>query len=111
VKALIFILWLTVSLGQRGLGFWLIHEAQKPKNFGASTGNLLTLGIVTVVVLMFFLGNIVKAGVNSFGPKITGTNVVLSGATVSPLTLQRHAHRADRRQSAGLEKGPRFRAG
>jgi hypothetical protein len=51
-----------------------------------SLGGLFALGIVTVVVLMFFLGNIVKAGVNSFGPKITGTNVVLSGATVSPLT-------------------------
>jgi hypothetical protein len=51
-----------------------------------SLGGLLTLGIVTVVVLMFFLGNIVKAGVNSFGPQITGTNVVLAGATVSPLT-------------------------
>ncbi len=37
-------------------------------------------------MLTFFLGGIVKAGVNSFGPQITGTKVELAGATVSPLT-------------------------
>lgn len=36
--------------------------------------------------LTFFLGSIVKAGVNSFGPKLTQTKVELASATISPLT-------------------------
>lgn len=36
--------------------------------------------------LTFFLGSIVKAGVNSFGPKLTQTKVELAGANISPLT-------------------------
>lgn len=36
--------------------------------------------------LTFFLGSIVKAGVNSFGPKLTQTKVELAGASISPLT-------------------------
>ena len=51
-----------------------------------SLGGAAALGILTVVVLMFYLGDIVKAGVNSFGPKLTQTNVVLKGATISPLS-------------------------
>ena len=49
-------------------------------------GGALVLGLVTTVVLMFYLGDIVKAGVNSFGPKLTLTNVELKGATLSPLS-------------------------
>ncbi|MDD2763307.1 MAG: hypothetical protein PHE83_04935 [Opitutaceae bacterium] len=51
----------------------------------------LALGIVAViavgavVVLSFFLGSIVKAGVNKFGPVITKTRVELAGASISPL--------------------------
>lgn len=54
---------------------------------------LLVLGGVVVVLLVvagfvggMFLGNIVAAGVNSFGPKITQTKVTLAGASVSPLS-------------------------
>jgi hypothetical protein len=51
-----------------------------------SLGGLFALGVVTVVVLMFYLGDIVKAGVNSFGPQLTLTKVELKGARISPLT-------------------------
>lgn len=51
---------------------------------------ILLLGLVLVLVVyvggMFFLGSIVKAGVNTFGPKFTQTKVELAGATISPLT-------------------------
>lgn len=52
----------------------------------------LTLGIVAGIALVvylgltFFLGSVVKAGVNAFGPKLTQTKVVLAGANISPLT-------------------------
>lgn len=36
--------------------------------------------------LTFFLGSIVKAGVNSFGPKLTQTRVELAGANIMPLS-------------------------
>jgi uncharacterized protein involved in outer membrane biogenesis len=36
--------------------------------------------------LTYFMGSIVKAGVTSFGPKLTQTKVELAGATISPLT-------------------------
>jgi hypothetical protein len=45
------------------------------------------LGVVVLyVALAFFLGSIVKSGVNSFGPKLTQTKVELAGANLSPLT-------------------------
>lgn len=44
------------------------------------------LALLVYVGLTFFLGSIVKAGVNSFGPKLTQTKVELAGATISPLT-------------------------
>jgi hypothetical protein len=49
---------------------------------------VIVIGLVVVVYigLTFFLGSIVKAGVNSFGPKLTQTKVVLAGAHISPLT-------------------------
>lgn len=52
----------------------------------------VTLGIVAGIALVvylgltFFLGSVVKAGVNTFGPKLTQTKVVLAGAAISPLT-------------------------
>jgi hypothetical protein len=49
-------------------------------------GILVGLGIVGVIVTAFFLGNIVTAGVNRFAPQITQTTVVLSGASISPLS-------------------------
>jgi uncharacterized protein involved in outer membrane biogenesis len=49
-------------------------------------GVLAALAVAAFIALQFFLGSIVKAGVNSFAPKITQTNVVLAGATLSPLS-------------------------
>lgn len=51
-----------------------------------SLGGLLALGVVAGVVTMFCLGDIVKAGVNSFGPKLTQTKVELKGARISPFS-------------------------
>jgi len=48
-------------------------------------GAVAALLLVAYVGLAFFLGSIVKAGVNNFGPKITGTKVELAGARISPL--------------------------
>lgn len=42
--------------------------------------------IVAYVGLSFFLGSIVRAGVNRFGPQITGTKVELAEAEISPLS-------------------------
>ena len=47
---------------------------------------VLGLAAVVYIGLTFFLGSIVKAGVNRFGPQLTQTKVVLSGAHISPLT-------------------------
>ena len=49
-------------------------------------GVLLGLGLVGIAVMSLFLGNIVAAGVNTFGPKVTQTKVKLTSATISPLT-------------------------
>lgn len=51
---------------------------------------IIIFGVLAAVVLYvgltFFLGSIVKAGVNSFGPKLTKTKVELASARLSPLT-------------------------
>ena len=44
------------------------------------------LALIVYVSAAFFLGSIVKAGVNRIAPKLTQTRVVLDGATISPLT-------------------------
>ena len=49
-------------------------------------GGVLVLGVVTLIALTFFLGNIVKAGVNRFGPQLTQTKVELANATISPFS-------------------------
>jgi len=46
----------------------------------------LAVVIVAYIGVAYFLGSIVKAGVNNFGPKLTQTKVELSGASLSPLT-------------------------
>lgn len=46
----------------------------------------LIVAIAVYIGVAYFLGSIVKAGVNNFGPKLTQTKVVLSGANLSPLT-------------------------
>jgi len=48
--------------------------------------SLFVVGVVGTLVLTFFLGGIVKTAVNSFGPKLTQTNVVLEGASLSPIS-------------------------
>jgi uncharacterized protein involved in outer membrane biogenesis len=48
-------------------------------------GILVGLLVITFVTLSFFLGSIVKAGVNKFGPQITQTKFELQGAAISPL--------------------------
>jgi hypothetical protein len=48
-------------------------------------GVLAGLGLIGVLVLTLFLGNIVTAGVNRFAPQITQTSVTLASATISPL--------------------------
>lgn len=48
-------------------------------------GIVLGLGLIAVITLTFFLGNIVTAGVNRFGPAITQTKVELNSASISPL--------------------------
>jgi hypothetical protein len=47
---------------------------------------VLVVAVAVYVGLVFFLGSIVKAGVNGFGPKLTKTKVELGSATLSPLT-------------------------
>lgn len=47
---------------------------------------ILVLVVGLYIGLTYFMGSIVKAGVNSFGPKLTQTKVELAGATISPLT-------------------------
>jgi hypothetical protein len=49
-------------------------------------GSLLVLLLVVYITMQFFLGSIVKAGVNRFGPGITQTRVELEGANLSPLS-------------------------
>ena len=48
-------------------------------------GIVVGLGVVAVVALTFFLGSIVTAGLNKFGPAITQTKFELQGASISPL--------------------------
>ena len=48
-------------------------------------GVLVVLLVVAFVASTFFLGSIVKAGVNKFGPTITQTKFELQGASISPL--------------------------
>jgi hypothetical protein len=47
---------------------------------------LFLLGVIAVVAIGFFLGPIVTKAVNTIGPKVTGTEVTLDAAKISPLT-------------------------
>ncbi|HTX64653.1 MAG TPA: hypothetical protein VMD31_02705 [Opitutaceae bacterium] len=47
---------------------------------------VLAVAVIVLVALTFFLGSLVKAGINRFGPAITKTTVTLDNATLSPLT-------------------------
>jgi uncharacterized protein involved in outer membrane biogenesis len=54
--------------------------------YGGIAVVVLALGVY--ITMQFFLGSIVKAGVNKFGPAITQTKVQLEGAHISPLSGQ-----------------------
>ena len=56
---------------------------------------LLVACIAVYVGLDFFLGSIVRASVNGFGPKLTGTTVQLGSASISPLTGSGTLHNLD----------------
>jgi len=71
----------------------LSQEGSIPRSFFPMKKALLyTLAAIAVLVLVvyitmqFFLGSIVKAGVDKFGSSITQTQVELKSATVSPLS-------------------------
>ncbi len=49
-------------------------------------GTVVVLALLGYITLQFFLGSIVKAGVNKFGPAITQTKVELKSASLSPLS-------------------------
>lgn len=49
-------------------------------------GTVVVLALVIVVGGKFFLGSMVKAGVNEFGPKLTQTKVELASAAISPIS-------------------------
>lgn len=56
------------------------------KLLGYSLLALLVLGVGLYITLQFFLGSIVKTGVNKIAPRITQTKVELQGASISPLS-------------------------
>jgi len=49
-------------------------------------GVVLVLALSLYIGVAFFLGSIVKAGVNKFGPKLTQTKVELASANLSPFS-------------------------
>lgn len=75
-------------LGLPGCDFIVRYTIPKLMNkklivFG---GGFMVVILVVYIGMTYFLGSIVKAGVNSFAPKLTQTKVVLASATLSPLT-------------------------
>lgn len=56
------------------------------KKFYVIGGILLVLALGLYVGVTFFLGSIVKAGVNRLGPQLTQSTVELSSANLSPLS-------------------------
>lgn len=49
-------------------------------------GGLVALILVGLFIASFFLGSIVKKGVNTYAPRITGTTVSLDSAAISPFS-------------------------
>jgi uncharacterized protein involved in outer membrane biogenesis len=56
------------------------------KKLSIGVAALAGLCVVALIIASFSLGSIVKAGVNDYAPKLTGTRVSVSGATISPLS-------------------------
>jgi hypothetical protein len=73
------------------------------------------LGVLAAVAayvgLTFFLGSIVKTGVNSFGPRLTQTKVELAGANISPLTGRGSLRGLSVGNPRGWSDGPAFSLG
>lgn len=56
------------------------------KKFLLLGGGAFALLLAVYLGLTLFLGSVVKAGVNTFGPKLTQTEVTLAAASLSPLS-------------------------
>lgn len=80
---------LTIPIfGHANAGFRPAGQRGKAPTFSVKKTVVIVLlvGVLGYVGLMFFLGSVVKTGVNGFGPKFTKTKVELGSATLSPLT-------------------------
>lgn len=60
--------------------------AASKSRFLIALGVIAVVAVIAVLVIGASLGGAVTAGVNQFAPKITGTNVTLGSARISPLT-------------------------
>lgn len=56
------------------------------KIFGFGLVFVLILAVGLYITMQYFLGSIVKKGVNEYAPRITQTKVELQGASISPFT-------------------------
>lgn len=81
------------------------------KILGFSLFTLLLLAAVGYVVGQYFMGSIVKTGVNRFGPQITQTKVELQGASVSPFSGQSTLSGLSVGNPPGWSSGDAFRLG
>ncbi|MDO8544616.1 MAG: hypothetical protein Q7S40_29595 [Opitutaceae bacterium] len=72
---------------------------------------LLLIAIGLYLTMQYFLGSIVKTGVNKFGPQITQTKVELQGANVSPLSGEGSLHGLSVGNPAGWSAADAFRLG
>lgn len=52
----------------------------------ALIGGGLVLGVIAVAAASLMLGRVVKTGIETFGPRVLGAPVTLTGAAISPLS-------------------------
>jgi hypothetical protein len=74
-------------------------------------GSVAVLALAAYIGLSFFLGSIVKAGVNRLGPRLMSTKVVLAGAELSPLSGSGTLHGLAVGNPAGWSDGNAFYLG
>jgi uncharacterized protein involved in outer membrane biogenesis len=78
---------------------------------------LVFLGVIAVAALAvyigltFFLGSVVRAGVNSFAPKLTQTKFELNSARISPFTGSGSLHGLTVGNPEGFSDNPAFYRG
>lgn len=72
---------------------------------------LVALALIGYVTLQFFLGSIVKAGINKFGPTMTQSKVELGGANISPLSGVGTLSSLTVGNPAGWSEAPAFHLG